>query len=169
MVFKLQFIATFAVYKDKSMKKKVIFEKDKNKAVVDVNTGELTDYYSMRTVSLDEFIMVFFASYPELYKLNGVQLKVLMGCWKYSSYNSANYAEGNIVHNNPSFKEFCRQDGLDTSDANIDNAISALCRKGLLIKRCKGEYLLDPRYFFKGKLSERSKIQYTFVVNPTKK
>ena len=92
-----------------------------------------------------------------------------MGCWKYSSYNSTNYAEGNIVHNNPSFKEFCRQDGLVTSDANIDNAISTLCKKGLLIKRCKGEYILDPRYFFKGKLSDRSKIKYTFIVEPTKK
>lgn len=151
------------------MKKKVVAEVSKDHAIIDLETGELKELNQLRTVTMDEFIMVFFASYKELYQLNGVQLKVLMGCWKYSSYNSANYAEGNIVHNNPSFKEYCRQDGLDTSDANIDNAISILCRKGLLIKRCRGEYLLDPRYFFKGKLSERSKIQYTFVVNPTKK
>lgn len=150
---------------------KTKYEKEKSDFlnVIDTQTGELTDYYELRKVTLDEFIMVFFSSYPELYQLNGVQLKVLMGCWKYSSYNSANYAEGNIVHNNPSFKEFCRQDGLVTSDANIDNAISTLCKKGLLIKRCKGEYILDPRYFFKGKLSERSKIKFTLLVEPTKK
>ena len=150
---------------------KTKYEKEKSDFlnVIDTQTGELTDYFELRKVTLDEFIMVFFSSYPELYQLNGVQLKVLMGCWKYSSYNSANYAEGNIVHNNPSFKEFCRQDGLVTSDANIDNAISTLCKKGLLIKRCKGEYILDPRYFFKGKLSERSKIKFTFLVEPKKK
>ena len=150
---------------------KTKYEKEKSEFlhVYDDQTGELTDYYELRKVTLDEFIMVFFSCYPELYKLNGVQLKVLMGCWKYSSYNSANYAEGNIVHNNPSFKEFCRQDGLVTSDANIDNAISTLCKKGLLIKRCKGEYILDPRYFFKGKLSDRSRIKFTLLVEPTKK
>ena len=151
------------------MKTKYVNEKIENHSVIDLQTGVLTDYYQLRKVTLDEFIMVFFSSYPELYQLSGVQLKVLMGCWKYSSYNSTNYAEGNIVHNNPSFKEFCRQDGLVTSDANIDNAISTLCKKGLLIKRCKGEYILDPRYFFKGKLSDRSKIKYTFIVEPTKK
>ena len=151
------------------MKTKYVNEKAENHSVIDLQTGDLTDYYQLRKVTLDEFIMVFFSSYPELYKLNGVQLKVLMGCWKYSSYNSANYAEGNIVHNNPSFKEFCRQDGLVTSDANIDNAISTLCKKGLLIKRCKGEYILDPKYFFKGKLSERSRLKFTFLVEPTRK
>lgn len=151
------------------MKTKYVKEKSDFLNVIDTQTGELTDYYQLRKVSLDEFIMVFFSSYPELYQLNGVQLKVLMGCWKYSSYNSTSYAEGNIVHNNPTFKELCRQDGLVTSDANIDNAISTLCKKGLLIKRCKGEYILDPRYFFKGKLSDRSRIKFTFLVEPTKK
>jgi hypothetical protein len=149
------------------MKDKYVKEKVEDHAVIDLETGDLTECYQLRKVSLDEFIMVFFSSYPDLYKLNGVQLKVLMQCWKCSTYNSVNCTEGNIVHNNPKFKECCRQDGLETSDANIDNAISTLCKKGLLIKRCKGKYLLDPRYFFKGKLSDRSRIQCTFIVEPT--
>ena len=150
------------------MLQKIIPTESQDKAIIDLETGELTKYYQLRTVTLDEFIMVFFASYPELFRLSGVELKVLMCCWKYSSYNSANCSEGNIVHNNSSFKEFCKQNGLITSNSNVDNAVSKLTQQGLLIKRCKGEYLLNPIYFFKGKLSERSKIRYTFEVNPEK-
>lgn len=136
-------------------------------SIVDNHTGELLELRQTRKLSLEEFIMVFFSSYPELFKLKGLQLKVLMCCWKHSTYNKENDTSGNIVHNNTSFKEHCREEGLQLSDASIDNNISALCKVGLLQKKCRGEYLLNPEYFFKGRLSERSKIQYTFVVNPT--
>ena len=143
-----------------------IKEKVEDYSIVDERTGEILDLYRTKKVSLDEFIMVFFASNTQLMKLKGLYLKVLMCCWKFSSYNAGCEEGGNIVHNNASFKEFCRQDGLNTSDASIDNAISYLAKEGLLIKKCRGEYMLDPRYFFKGRLSKRSKIMYNIVVEP---
>lgn len=146
---------------------KIVSEISKDYSIVDKNTGELFDYKQTKKVTIDEFIMVFFASYPELFKLKGVPLKVLMCCWKRSSYNPMCEEEGNIVCNNTSFKEACREYGLDTSDANIDNAISLLAKRNLLIKRCRGEYLLNPKYFFKGSLSSRSKLDLHFVVEPT--
>lgn len=144
---------------------KYITEKSKTHALLDKETGEIKDLNITRKVTLDEFIMVFFASYPELLTLPGLQLKVLMCCWKYSTYNANNAEEGNLLHNNAYFKQYCREDGLDASDANIDNCISGLSKRGLLIKRCKGEYLLNPNYFFKGKLTDRSKISYNLLVN----
>lgn len=89
-----------------------------------------------------------------------------MCCWKHSTYNKENEVSGNIVHNNASFKQHCREEGLDLSDASIDNNISALCKAGLLIKKCRGEYLLNPDYFFKGSLSQRTKMLMQFVVEP---
>ncbi len=148
---------------------KYITEKSKDFSLLDNHTGEILDYKHTRKLSMDEFTMVFFASYPQLLKLKGVQLKVLMCCWKYSSYNSESEEDGNIIHNNASFKEYCRNEGLETSDANIDNAVSTLCKNGLLLKKCRGEYMLNPRYFFKGKLSKRSRIQFNVVVEPEKK
>lgn len=132
-------------------------------------TGELLEYKQTRKISMDEFIMVFFTSCPDLMKLSGVELKVLICCWKLSSFNPMNEAEGNIVHNNQSLKEFCKEQGATSSDANIDNAISMLCKKRMLLKKCKGEYMLNPEYFFKGTLSNRSKIDLRFIVEPTKR
>ena len=39
-------------------------------------------------------------------------------------------------------------------------------KKGLLIKQCKGQYTLNPEYFFKGTLSNRSSLKYTLCYNP---
>lgn len=136
-------------------------------AVVDKQTGELLDYKVTRKISIDQFIMVFFASCPKLMELTGIHLKVLICCWKSSSYNPNNDEESNIVHNNTSFKDECRESGLDVSNAVIDNAISALCKKGFLQKRCRGEYRLNPRYFFRGKLSDRSKLNINYIVVPS--
>ena len=133
--------------------------------LINDRTGELTDYVQTRRLTLEEFIMVFFSSYPQLLSLKGLELKVLMCCWKHSTYNKENDTTGNIVHNNASFKQHCREEGLGIKDASIDNNISALCKKGLLIKKCRGEYLLNPYYFFKGTLTQRSKIQMNFVVD----
>jgi hypothetical protein len=143
-----------------------ITETSKDYSVVDNHTGELLELKQTRKLSLEEFIMVFFSSYPELFKLRGLQLKILMCCCKHSTYNKENDLSGNIVHNNTSFKEHCREEGLQLSDASIDNNISALCKAGLLRKKCRGEYLLNPDYFFKGSLSQRTKVLMSFIVAP---
>lgn len=147
---------------------KYITETSDAYSLYDNFTGELLEYKQTKKISMDEFIMVFFTSCPELMKLSGVELKVLICCWKLSSFNPMSETEGNIVHNNQSLKEFCKNQGATASDANIDNAISILCKKRMLLKKCKGEYMLNPEYFFKGTLSNRSKIDLRFIVEPTK-
>lgn len=141
-------------------------EKSEDFSILDNRTGEILDLNLTKKVDLDEFIMVFFSSCPQLMNLTGNHLKVLICCWKHSSYNPDNEERGNIIHNGPGFKNACKESGLDVSNAVIDNAISALCKKGFLIKKFRGEYLLNPQYFFKGKLSNRSRIQVHFTVEP---
>ena len=33
-------------------------------------------------------------------------------------------------------------------------------------KKCKGTYMLNPQYFFKGKLVDKSKLELRMVTNP---
>lgn len=145
---------------------KFVTEKSDNYSIVDNQTGEILDYNVTKKITLDQFIMVFFASCPHLMNLTGNHLKVLICCWKYSSYNPENEERGNVIHNGTGFKEACKESGLDIPNASIDNAISALCKKGLLIKKYRGEYLLNPQYFFKGRLTNRSKVKINYIVEP---
>lgn len=134
--------------------------------IVDKHTGELSELKQTKTVTLDEFIMIFFASSPDLLGLKGIHLEVLICCWRFSSYNPESEAEGNLIHNDSLFKMKCREFGLKAPNASVDNAISYLSKNGFLIKRCRGAYLLNPKYFFKGRLSDKSKIDIHFRVEP---
>lgn len=141
-------------------------KKSEDYSLLDNHTGEILEYRQTKKVTLSEFMMVFFASYTDILKLTGLEIKVLMCIWVHSTFNNKNSTEGNIIHNDGVFKEYCRKDGLNTTNANIDNVFSKLSKDGFLIKKCRGTYLLNPKYFFKGTLSDRTKIQYNIVVEP---
>lgn len=146
--------------------KKYVTETSEDYALLDKHTGELLEFKQTRTVDINTFIMVFLASIPGMLKLKGLQLRLLMCCWKFSTFNMFDTTDGNVIHAGPTFKEACRREGLETSDACINVTLSELAKKGFLIRRCRGEYMLNPEYFFKGTLSNRSKIDYKVQVVP---
>lgn len=140
-------------------------ETDPDFSLLDNRTGELLEWRRTRVVSIDDFIMFFFASMPELFKLEGLQMKVLMCCWKASTYNNVESA-GNVVYNNKTLKDYIRSCGLNISDTSIDVVLSRLTKMNILIKKCRGMYLLNPEYFFKGRLSDRSQLLLSIQVDP---
>lgn len=146
--------------------KKYITEKSRDFSLLDNHTGEILDYNQVKKVSIEEFIMVFFSSYPEILKLEGQKLKILMLCWKHSTFGGEG---GNIIINDTSFKEKVREYEPNISNANIDLAFSTLTKRGLLRRICKGRYELNPDYFFKGTLSKRSKLKFSVEVEPLDK
>lgn len=145
-----------------------VTQTDPDYSLVDKHTGEIQEWKRTRVVSIDEFIMFFFASMPDLFKLEGLQMKVLMCCWKHSSYSDVE-TEGNIIHNDKLLKDYIRSCGLNLTDGAVDVIIHRLSKANILIKKCKGTYILNPQYFFKGRLSDRSKIVYNIIVEPSLK
>jgi hypothetical protein len=74
--------------------------------------------------------------------------------------------EGNIVHNDKLLKEYIHQCGLNISDTAIDVIIHRLAKSNILIKKCRGTYMLNPQYFFKGRLAEKSKLELRMITSP---
>ena len=134
--------------------------------VANKNTGEILEANKTFTVqSVDEFIMIFLKTIPEMFSLTGSEIKVLMFCWKHSTFNLL-APEANKIVNNVVFKQALRA-ALNISDAAVDNNIYLLCKKGFLIKECKGQYQLNPEYFFKGKLTDRAKLSININYEPS--
>lgn len=128
--------------------------------VINNATGEVVSGVAeVRCSSIDEFIMCFIASVPKVVSLDGNSMRVLMWCWKFSSFNPS-IPEANTITNDKAFKERIRREGCEMSDSVINKAIHDLYKEDMLLKRCKGSYFLNPEYFFRGTLSSRSKIQY---------
>lgn len=134
--------------------------------VVNDTTGEIiSGIANIKCHSVDEFIMYFLTSIPQIVKLDGNTIRVLMWCWKFSSFNS-NFPEANIIHNDQNFKNKIRQEGGELSDSVIDKAIHVLFKKDFLRRQCKGCYYLNPQYFFRGTLSNRARLQYNITYQP---
>ena len=91
-----------------------------------------------------------------------------MAIWRLSSFNKALHDEGNIFLNDQGSKAAIRNMGLSLSDSSIDVAIHNIMKAGFMRRIGKGKYVLNPRYFFKGTLSDRSKLQFKVMVEPTK-
>ena len=57
-------------------------------SVVNTDTGEIISGVATTKVeNIDEFIMIFLLNIQDAFKLEGQHLKILMCCWKYSSFN----------------------------------------------------------------------------------
>jgi hypothetical protein len=127
--------------------------------IVNNTTGEIiSGVADIKCETIDEFIMCFMSSIPQVVKLDGNTIRVLMWCWKFSSFNPS-IPEANVITNDQAFKQKIRQEGGDMTNSTIDKAIHTLYKEGMLLRRCKGSYFLNPDYFFRGTLSNRARLQ----------
>lgn len=134
-------------------------------SVVNTATGEVVSgVASVKCSTIEEFIMCFMSSIPQVVKLDGNTIRVLMWCWKFSTFNPS-IPEANMITNDKAFKEKIRQEGGDMSNSTIDKAIHTLYHEGMLLRRCKGSYFLNPNLFFRGTLSNRAKLKCNISFN----
>lgn len=134
-------------------------------SVVNNETGEIISGVAKTVYTdVDDFIMCFLNSISDITKLEGNYIRVLMYCWKFSTFNPA-VEDGNIIYNNKLFKNKIRENGCNLSDPVIDKAFHVLTSNGFLIKKCRATYMLNPEYFFRGNLTSRSKIIRSIALN----
>ena len=134
---------------------------NKEYSLVHNDTGEIVEFKQVKKVKQEEFMLLFLAAAELLNQLDGTSIKILIFCWKYSTFNNNVEKEGNLIYNNVYFKDKLRESGLTYSNNTINIYIGRLCKKNLLIKKGGGVYMLNPEYFFKGTLNDRSKLRMT--------
>ncbi len=114
----------------------------------------------VKKVNAEEFCQVYLKDSEDFSNLTGSEYRVLIQCWLFSNYYKDEKTDmiGNMITYNGFFKEqVIQRTGL--KEGTIKNAISSLVKKGMLIKdKSKGVYYLNPKYFFKGKLGDRTKL-----------
>lgn len=77
--------------------------------------------------------------------------------------------EEGCFYNNKLFKDHIREANLDLTDGAIDVYVSQLTKQGFLIKKCKGCYMLNPNYFFKGRVRDAAQMSLTLEFDPKNK
>lgn len=114
----------------------------------------------VKKVNAEEFCQIYLRDSEDFSTLTGSEYRVLVQCWLFSTYYKDEKTDmpGNMITYNGVFKDqVMNRTGL--KEGTIKNSLSSLVKKEMLIKdKNKGVYYLNPKYFFKGKLGDRTKL-----------
>lgn len=116
---------------------------------------------TLKKVKAEEFCQIYLRDNEEFYKLTKAESNVLAVCWYGSLYYSDEQLEcpGNQITLDKKFKDIIKtKTGL--AESTIKNSINNLVKKEMLLKdeKYKLTYYLNPKYFFKGRISDRTKL-----------
>lgn len=131
---------------------------ESTETIINEQTGEViqTKNVQTRRVRAERFMQVYIKDISSLYSLNETHLKVLMELWSLSKFNT-----------NEVFLSKTRKDDIakriKKSLSGVNNSISQLCKRGLLLRRARQEYILNPKIFFKGEQIKRGKVIEVFT------
>lgn len=113
---------------------------------------------TIKKVNAEQFVQVYLQNSDDFYCLSKAEANVLGICWYMSQYYGENSGlPGNIVQYNGILLKALK-DKTKLSESSIKHAFMSLCKKEMFIKgETRGIYYLNPRFFFKGKISDRMK------------
>lgn len=136
-------------------KSKVIGQQDTIVEVVNTDTGEVLKTAIQtktvrKTISSKEFIQIYLEDLSGFFKLdNKTEIKLMALIWRDCEFNLENSNVGNKVFALKAQKEKWAEE-IGVSLSSVNNAITNLVKKDLLILESRSVYYLNPEYFFKG-------------------
>lgn len=120
---------------------------------------------AIKTVSAEQFCQIYLRDNEEFYKLSKAESNVLAVLWYTSNY----YEDKNKISLDEELRDTIKIK-TNLAAGTIRNTITSLVKKKMLLKdsRYKAVYYLNPEYFFKGKISDRTQIikniiEYKFI------
>lgn len=128
----------------------------------EIVSAEIT---TIKKVTAEQFCQVYLEDNADFYKLTKAESNVLSVCWYVSTYyEDDKQLPGNKVYCDKSFIDLCIRK-TELKQSTIKNALSSLVKKGMLWKDkdYKSIYYLNPKLFFKGKISDRTKVIKHYV------
>lgn len=126
---------------------------------------------TIKTVSAEQFCQIYLRDNEEFYKLSKAESNVLAVLWYTSNYyeDKDRALPGNKVSLDEELRDTIKIK-TNLAAGTIRNTITSLVKKKMLLKdsRYKAVYYLNPEYFFKGKISDRTQIikniiEYKFI------
>lgn len=149
------------------MKEKYISVEVQGKKILDEEHGTLDKMYAKVNVgSQEEFLKIYLNSLDDLISLDNKMFQILLIVLRRARFIDKEDALGNEFFNNDSFKEEVRKK-IDPgySDNTINKYVSLLAQQHMLLRVNKGSYILNPRYFAKGKITAKTRMELIVQYN----
>ena len=156
------------------MNKLILIKTNVNMKSIKVGVGgEIlsAEVKTIKTVSAEQFCQIYLRDNEEFYKLSKAESNVLAVLWYTSNYyeDKDRALPGNKISLDEELRDTIKIK-TNLAAGTIRNTITSLVKKKMLLKdsRYKAVYYLNPEYFFKGKISDRTQIikniiEYKFI------
>lgn len=132
-------------------KKKNNFFSKESTHIIDREDGEIlrSEIITRKRVTADKFVQLYLDDFGALMGIEGEgEYRLILWCAK-----NMNYETNEVIIVNALKKRIAAECNL--SSYTINNAVSALVSKNLLLRKETSIYMLNPNYFFKGKIEDR--------------
>lgn len=120
--------------------------------VVDSQDGEIlrSEIITRKRVSADKFLQVYLDDFGFLMGIEGEgEHRIILWCAK-----NMNYETNEVVIVAELKKRIAAE--CDLSAHTINNSLTSLVRKEVLIREATSIYMLNPKYFFRGRIEDRA-------------
>ena len=100
----------------------------------------------------EEFVKIYLNAIGDMIKLDHRMFQILMMCLKESNFCDDRHPDGNVIYNFTEFKDKCiKAIGDDKlTYAGINQIMYRLASLGILIRKSRGTFMLNPKLFIKG-------------------
>lgn len=131
-----------------------------DKKVLDEKTGELSKLYAKINVgSQEEFLKIYINSIDDLAKIDHTTFQVMLIVLKRAKFSDKDNVYGNEFFNNDNFKQEVKDKLGFKKDNTVNKYISILAKTKILLRVNKGSYILNPRYFARGKMTAKTRME----------
>lgn len=130
--------------------------KIENKCILDTETGEVTDYnVTVYYSNTDEFIALYLHTIPIVKNLTNREKDFLLDLLIAANFNPIASNKGNLIFtNSPDVDKIKKDYGV----GNVSMYMKKLVNLDLLQKEKRSVYLLNPLYFYRGKMTDRTNV-----------
>jgi hypothetical protein len=136
------------------------------KKVLDEETGELEKMYAkIRIGSQEEFLKIYFNSIDDLANIDHTTFQVLLIVLKRSKFCEKEDVYGNEFFNNDTFKAEVKEKLGLKKDNTVNKYVSNLAKAKILLRVNKGSYILNPRYFARGTMTAKTRLELIVQYN----
>lgn len=142
------------------------FKRDNSKFIGSKETGEiLQDFVVEKTCDTqEEFLKIYLNSIDDLSKIDHQTFEILLIILRRARFVDKDDVMGNEFFNNDIFKHEVKMK-LGLKDNAINKYVSNLTKAKILLRVNKGSYILNPRYFLKGKMTDKTRMELVVKYN----
>lgn len=136
------------------------------KKVLDEETGELEKMYAkIRIGSQEEFLKIYINSIDDLATIDHLTFQVMLIVLKRSKFCEKEDVYGNEFFNNDTFKAEVKEKLGLKKDNTVNKYVSNLAKAKILLRVNKGSYILNPRYFARGTMTAKTRLELIVQYN----